>query len=115
MRIKAKVTDLSLEQWDHLQESVRANGYEFTEGQTRVCAVFELGPQTERHVEMPLMMFTALIQRLAHRGHRDAVAVQAEIGTVNGIRPHLPLAISQVEAQNLPGCAPLAPFPDDLR
>jgi len=69
MHLTATVTDLDEAQWVHLQESVPAAGFGFREGQTRVCAVFERGSE-ERHVEMPLMAFTALAQRLAYRGHR---------------------------------------------
>lgn len=75
MRIRVKVTDLDVTQWDELQRMVPAAGYEFAEGVTRVCAVFELAPQTERHVELPLMVFTKVMARLAHVGHaRPATA-----------------------------------------
>lgn len=107
MKLTATITGLDALQWAHLQESVPAAGYDLREGQTRVCVVFESGTE-ERHTEMPLMVFTALVQRLAHRGHRvpwydmrtpaeieaggPVPAAGADQGTVYGIRPHRPMS-----------------------
>lgn len=102
MKLTATITDLDALQWAHLQESVPAAGYDLREGQTRVCVVFSHGAE-ERHTEMPLMIFTALVQRLAHRGHkipwhdmRTAEEIEAGLGTINGIRPHRPMSPEDV-------------------
>jgi hypothetical protein len=73
MRIRVKITDLDEVQWAELHQMVPAGGYDFIDGMTRVCAVFELATQTERHVEMPLMVFSKVIARLAHIGHAPTV------------------------------------------
>jgi hypothetical protein len=73
MRIRVKITDLDEVQWAELHQMVPAGGYDFIEGMTRVCVVFELATQTERHVEMPLMVFSKVVARLAHVGHAPTV------------------------------------------
>lgn len=64
MRTRIKVTDLSLGQWDHLQDNLPAS-YDMPEGAVRVCVEFELDAQMDsRHVEMPVRAFMALMTRL---------------------------------------------------
>jgi hypothetical protein len=64
MRARIKVTDLSLGQWDHLQDNLPER-YDIPDGAVRVCVEFELDPQMNtRHVEMPVRAFMALMTRL---------------------------------------------------
>jgi hypothetical protein len=85
MRIRVKITDLDEVQWGELHRMVPAGGYDFIEGMTRVCAVFELATQTERHVEMPLMVFSKVVARLAHVGH--APTVEEHLDNVTQLHP----------------------------
>lgn len=73
MRTRIKVTDLSLGQWDHLQDNLPAS-YDMPEGAVRVCVEFELDAQMDsRHVEMPVRAFMALMTRLARiQRHAEA-------------------------------------------
>lgn len=64
MRTRIKVMDLTLRQWDHLQDNLRAS-YELPDGAVRVCVEFELDAQLNpRHVEMPVRAFVALMTQL---------------------------------------------------
>lgn len=70
MKISALIEDLDPAQWAEVQ-TLQAE-YQFTEGMTHVCATFVAAPISEgleRHVEMPLMVFTKAVTRLAHLGH----------------------------------------------
>ena len=70
MRTRTKITDLSAAQWERLQVRLQA-AYDIPPGIARVCAVFELAPQTERHVEMPAQAFATLLAELAQIGHAE--------------------------------------------
>lgn len=74
MRTRIKVTGMSTDQWDRLQLRAKTE-YEFTPGIARVCVVFELAPQTERHVEMPVHDFALLLSEL----HLTEVIPDADI------------------------------------
>jgi hypothetical protein len=64
MRTRIKVTDLTLRQWDHLQDNLQAS-YDIPENGVRVCVEFELHCEMDpRHVEMPVRAFMALMTRL---------------------------------------------------
>jgi len=65
MRARIKVTDLSLAQWDHVQDQLQET-YDIADGAVRVCVEFELDPQMNtRHVEMPVRVFVGFLTRLA--------------------------------------------------
>lgn len=64
MRTRIKVTDLTLGQWDYLQDTLPAS-YDLPEGAVRMCVEFELDNQlSPRHVEMGVRQFMALMTRL---------------------------------------------------
>lgn len=73
MRTRIKVTDLTLRQWDHLQDNLQAS-YDIPENGVRVCVEFELHCEMDsRHVEMPVRAFMALMTRLARiQRHAEA-------------------------------------------
>lgn len=52
MHIRTKIKDLTIDQFEALDQILKTS-YEFPEGTTRVCAVFELTELHERHAEMP--------------------------------------------------------------
>ena len=60
MRTRIKVTDLSSTQWDYLREALWTE-YDATPNSPRVCVGFERSPMDERHVEMPLSAFKAVL------------------------------------------------------
>jgi len=64
MRARIKVMDLTLGQWDYLQDTLPER-FEMPDEAVRVCVEFELDSQlSPRHVEMPVRAFTALLTRL---------------------------------------------------
>jgi hypothetical protein len=65
MRVKSKVTDLTIHQWDYLQSNVMTS-YDMPTGVVRVCAEFELTEMLTRHAEMPVHMFAGLLTQLEH-------------------------------------------------
>lgn len=62
MRIQTTVTDLNQFQWDLVQKTV-LTGYNLHPGTVRTCVVFQHAGE-ERHAEMPLGMYYALMKRL---------------------------------------------------
>lgn len=76
MRARVKITDLNLAQWDRVHERVRTS-YEIEPGAATVCAVFELAPMTERHVEMPVQEFATLMVELSNIHNTGLVAEAA--------------------------------------
>ena len=65
MRTRIKVTDLSLTQWDWLQDHL-PESREFGPDAVRMCVEFELTAElSPRHVEMPPREFVALMTTLA--------------------------------------------------
>lgn len=76
MRARIKVADLTLRQWDFLQDHLPAS-YEIPDNAVRVCVEFELDPEIgARHVEMPVRAFVALmtrLQRIEHHGELEAM------------------------------------------
>jgi hypothetical protein len=70
MRTRVKITDLSSAQWERLELRLRTS-YDIPPGIARMCAVFELAPMTERHVEMPVQAFATLMAELAQVGHAE--------------------------------------------
>jgi hypothetical protein len=74
MHVNAKVTGLSLQQWDYLQDFLLAD-YDMPENVVRVCTEFELTPDLKvRHAEVPIQTFAGLLNRLERHG-RLAMAV----------------------------------------
>jgi hypothetical protein len=76
MRVKTKVTDLTIRQWDYLQSNVLTS-YEMPTGVVRVCAEFELTEMLSRHAEMPVHMFAGLLAQLEHIALIDAALPMA--------------------------------------
>lgn len=62
MRIQSTITDLTEVQWKHLHQAIKTE-YDLKEGSTRVCATF-IRDEEERHVELPLSIYVALLQGL---------------------------------------------------
>jgi hypothetical protein len=64
MHIRVKVKDLSLRQWDWLQDNVQVE-YDFAPFEPRACVEFELTPDLNvRHVEMPVPALAGLLMVL---------------------------------------------------
>lgn len=64
MRTQIKVTDLSVVQWDYLQDNLLEK-YAIPADAVRVCVEFELDPEmSTRHVEMPVRAFMSFLTRL---------------------------------------------------
>jgi len=64
MRATIKVTDLSLPQWDWIQSNLQTS-YNMPDNAVRVCVRFELNPEmSERHAEMPVRVFIAMMAQL---------------------------------------------------
>ena len=64
MRTRIKVMDLTLRQWDHLQDNLRTE-YEIPTDAVRVSVEFELDAQiSARYVDMPVRAFVALMTQL---------------------------------------------------
>lgn len=64
MRAQVTITDLTLAQWDRVQDRLMTS-YEIEPGTPTVCAVFELTPDmAERHAEMPVFEFAMLMAEL---------------------------------------------------
>lgn len=64
MRTQIKVTDLSVAQWDYLQDNLLEK-YAIPADAVRVCVEFELDPEmSTRHVEMPVRAFMSFLTRL---------------------------------------------------
>jgi hypothetical protein len=73
MRTRIRVTDLTLNQWDWLQDNLPAS-QEFGPDDVRMCVEFELTAElSPRHVEMPPRMFVALMTTLARLETAQAV------------------------------------------
>jgi hypothetical protein len=73
MRIKTEVTELDHRQWAYLKKAP-TTGYQFTEGQSRVCAVFTNEDSTEElHTEMPVAVYQGILMGLSITGVVDAV------------------------------------------
>lgn len=77
MRTRIKVTDLTLRQWDRLQDQLQPS-YNIPDGAVRVCVEFELTTELDpRHVEMPvrafMMLVTQLQQMVEHDDHAELV------------------------------------------
>lgn len=106
MRTRIKVMDLTLRQWDHLQDNLQPS-YEIPENGVRVCVEFELHCEmSPRHVEMPVRAFMALMTRL----QRIEVHGQTEEGTAE--LPPLPAKWSApLSASRLP----VLPTADEVR
>jgi hypothetical protein len=85
MRTRTKITDLSRAQWDRLQLRVQTS-YDIPPGIARVCAVFELAPMTERHVEMPIQAFGTLMAELAQIGQAETELAAVSL---SGLPAHL--------------------------
>jgi hypothetical protein len=71
MHVNAKVTGLSLQQWDYLRDTLPAR-YDMPDGVVRVCATFELelgDAVNVRHAEIPIRMFAGLLNRLERHGN----------------------------------------------
>lgn len=52
MHARTKIKDLTSGQFDALDQILKTS-YEFPEGTTRICVVFQLTEMHERHAEMP--------------------------------------------------------------
>lgn len=64
MRTQIKVTDLSVAQWDYLQDNLLEK-YSIPADAVRVCVEFELHPEmSTRHVEMPVRAFMSFLTQL---------------------------------------------------
>lgn len=78
MRTRAKIADLSLAQWDRVQTRLLTS-YDIVPGTPTVCAVFELTPDFhERHAEMPVFEFAALLAELGQITERHTGEVGPE-------------------------------------
>jgi hypothetical protein len=90
MRTRIKVMDLTLRQWDHLQDNLR-DGYEIPDEAVRVSVEFELDAQMNtRRVDMPVRSFVAMmtrLQRIERHGQIEEGAAQ--------LPPPLPTPVSQ--------------------
>lgn len=74
MRTTIKVTELSLAQWDHVQDQLQET-YDIPDGAVRVCVEFEVDPElSPRHVEMPVRVFVGFLTRLARIQHHAELA-----------------------------------------
>jgi hypothetical protein len=73
LRTQIKVADLSNEQFERLDHRLFTS-YDIPVAAARVCVVFELAPDTERHVEMPVQEFATLMTELAMVGAVPATA-----------------------------------------
>jgi hypothetical protein len=61
MHAEIKVTDLSLRQWDYLQDN-REHKHRFRAGEVRTCVEFELKPDMHSlHVELPIVDLAGLL------------------------------------------------------
>lgn len=73
MRTRIKVGDLTIRQWDWLQDNL-PDSQEFPPNAVRVCVVFELTAElSPRHVEMTARRFVALMTTLARLETAQAV------------------------------------------
>ncbi|AAT36793.1 Pas45 [Actinoplanes phage phiAsp2] len=73
MRTRIKVKDLTVNQWDWLQDNL-PDGHQFGPDDVRMCVEFELTAEmSPRHAEMPPRAFVALIGNLARLERAQAV------------------------------------------
>ncbi len=73
MRTRIKVADLTLNQWDWLQDNL-PDSVEFGADDVRMCVEFELTSEmSPRHLELPPRAFVALISNLARLETAQAV------------------------------------------
>ena len=90
MHTRIKVIDLTLRQWDLLQDNL-LESYEIPETAVRVCVEFELDAEMNaRHVEMPVRAFMALMTRLQRIEHH--AGVEEGVAEIPGRLPVLPSA-----------------------
>ena len=89
MHIKTKVRDLSLRQWDYLQENVE-HEHQFRDGEVRVCVEFELTPDLHAiHVELPITDLAGMLvvlQAIERAAQAEAILTDTEqiVGRVTG-------------------------------
>lgn len=93
MRTRIKVTDLTLRQWDHLQDVLPAE-HDIPEGAVRMCVEFEIdlpGQIRGRHVEMPVRTFVRMMTQLQRieRYEPDALMVATAALTPDALPDHL--------------------------
>lgn len=81
MHAKTKITDLSLRQWDYLQDNVE-HRHQFKAGEVRVCVEFELTPDMSSiHVELPIVDLAGLLtvlQGIEQAAQAEAILSDAE-------------------------------------
>lgn len=82
MKIQSTVTDLTAEQWERINRVVQVE-YDLTGIRATVCAVFEHAG-LERHVEMPLGVFTGLLMSM--QLSTLAVAIETAVSAVSVLR-----------------------------
>jgi hypothetical protein len=79
VKIQAIVTEIDQARWDYVQRAVLLE-YQFPERATRVCVTFARGEE-ERHAEMPLAAFSALMMGLSLAGITEVL--QAAVEQIN--------------------------------
>lgn len=81
MHVTTKVKDLSIRQWDYLQDNVE-RAHQFRAGEVRVCVMFELTPDLNSiHVELPIVDLAGLLTVLAaieQDAQAEAILTDAE-------------------------------------
>lgn len=102
MRTRIKVADMTLGQWDYLQDNLQEI-YDIPDQAVSVYVEFELDPQIgSRFAEMPVRAFVALLRRL-----REVQAQAEAVLTPDAARSLGPLVSSfQIGAAELPAIPP---------
>lgn len=96
MRTAITVTGLTRETWALTQEIVQAE-YEIPDTAIRVCVTF-VHEDEERHVEMPLIQFGAVLRRLVQR---DQGIVAEAVLTPDALPDHLKTVRNQADPARL--------------
>jgi hypothetical protein len=116
MRTRIKVEEMTLRQWDHLQDNLRSSYY-IPDGAVRVCVEFELTTEMNgRHVEMPLRAFVTLMTQLQRiESHAGDVVSGTATFRPDELPGHLDNLRNQADPARAEINAELPPLPSPIR